>query len=533
MASSQTSTQTQKEMIIDGRIFARSVLVERTANENEDVELMEFIISKVKQQGIYRLVSSHSTVFDKKIVEDFYLNAAMSIFSPNQGGGVREITSSVNGIDICINQALLEKLFKLPSDGLKLEELEGYGTTEFLAAYWSFFVGDRNNKATHVSCHKRNFLLQFVFLHDLFRMMTAIMAGERINWCQVILKRIHEECTKPVTQKKSFGVILHYILEKCGVIPSRSARKVWTGKFIGGSPSSIFNKGSLIANRLFPGMLPLSENPRDVSSKPESKKRKRSSHSKTTIEPAVEKPRKKKLRKLAQSNPTVDHATDTIDATAAQPAQANILQGPTPVEEAPLALITEGTDFVHFGDLQWRQEQEQLFQASMEDNVFAAIKRLAEPSPHYKVSGNRPKFHDPRINWKNSIHCPSAIELPTHRHPTEDEVRKWRKNEVMRYLVKLTRESIILNSCKTLVDAAQQFTKLLEEGNLPLQLSLKRKHQRGEKLTHENDWIMSYDKAADASARYRNKGKEAITKFWKGSPNDPDKRSWRHDNYRR
>ncbi|KAL6518354.1 hypothetical protein OROGR_018856 [Orobanche gracilis] len=367
MASSQTSTQTQKEMIIDGRIFARSVLVERTANENEDVELMEFIISKVKQQGIYRLVSSHSTVFDKKIVEEFYLNAAMSIFSPNQGGGVREITSSVKGIDICINQALLEKLFKLPSDGLKLEELEGYGTTEFLAAYWSFFVGDRNNKATHVSCHKRNFLLQFVFLHDLccrtlenrtgafemctnlrFRMMTAIMAGERINWCQVILKRLHEECLKPVTQKKSFGVILHYILEKCGVIPSRSARKVWTGKFIGGSPSSIFNKGSLIANRLFPGMLPLADNPRDAASKPSteeksSKKRKRSSHSKTAIEPAIEKPRKKKLRKLAQSNPTVDHSTDTIDATAAQPAQANILQGPTPVEEAPLALITEGT----------------------------------------------------------------------------------------------------------------------------------------------------------------------------------------------
>ncbi|KAL6498977.1 hypothetical protein OROGR_028155 [Orobanche gracilis] len=402
MASSQTSTQTQKEMIIDGRIFARSVLVERTTNENEDVELMEFVVSKVKQQGLYRLVSSHSTVFDKKIVEDFYLNAAVSIFSLNQEGGVREITSSVNGVDICINQALLEKLFKLPSDGLRLEELEGHGTPEFLAAYWSFFVGDKNNSSTRVSCHKKNFLLQFVFLHDLccrtlenrtgafemctnlrFRMMTAIMAGERVNWCQVILKRIHEECTKPVTQKKSFGVILHYILEKCGVVPSRSARKVWTGKFIGGSPSSIFNKGSTVANRLFPGMLPLADNPRDASSRPsteeKSRKRKRSSHSKTTMEPAVEKPQKKKLRKLAQSKPTVDHTTVTIYATAAQPAQTNILQGPTPVEEAPLALITEGTG------------EQTLFQI----DVDQAMERVA------KWKSNRVSPYDTLYNWSD------------------------------------------------------------------------------------------------------------------------------------
>ncbi|KAL6494236.1 hypothetical protein OROGR_031036 [Orobanche gracilis] len=364
MASSQTSTQAQKEMIIDGRIFARPVLIERTNNENEDVDLMEFVVSKVKQQGIYRLVSSHSEVFDKKIIEEFYLNAAVSLFSLNLGGGVREISSSVNGVEICLNQALLEKLYKLPSDGLKFEELEGYGTPEFLADYWSFFVGDKNNKSTHVSCHKKNFLIKFVFLHDLccrilenrtgafemctnlrFRMMTAIMAGERVNWCQIILKRIHEECAKPMSQKKSFGVIIHYILEKCGVIPSRSARKIGVGKFIGGSPSSIYNKDSPTANRVLPRMLPLSENSRDVSSKPatveKSKKRKRSSHSKSTAELAVEKPMKKKLRKLVKSKPTVDQ--DTVTAQAAQPAQPNILQGPTPVEEAPLALITEGT----------------------------------------------------------------------------------------------------------------------------------------------------------------------------------------------
>ncbi|KAL6496534.1 hypothetical protein OROGR_029792 [Orobanche gracilis] len=149
MASSQTSTQAQKEMIIDGRIFARPVLIERTNNENEDVDLMEFVVSKVKQQGIYRLVSSHSEVFDKKIIEEFYLNAAVSLFSLNLGGGVHEISSSVNSVEICLNQALLEKLYKLPSDGLKFEELEGYGTPEFLAAYWSFFVGDKNNKPTH------------------------------------------------------------------------------------------------------------------------------------------------------------------------------------------------------------------------------------------------------------------------------------------------------------------------------------------------------------------------------------------------
>ncbi|KAL6534953.1 hypothetical protein OROGR_013628 [Orobanche gracilis] len=79
----------------------------------------------------------------------------------------------------------------------------------------------------------------------------------------------------------------------------------------------------------------------------------------------------------------------------------------------------------------WRQEQEQLFEASMEDSISAAIKRLAEPSPHYRVIGSRPEFHDPHVNWKKSIHSLSAINLPTDCHPTEDEVRKWRKNEVM------------------------------------------------------------------------------------------------------
>ncbi|KAL6552883.1 hypothetical protein OROHE_008247 [Orobanche hederae] len=41
-----------------------------------------------------------------------------------------------------------------------------------------------------------------------FRMMVAIMFGEPVNWCQVILKRLQEEVSKPLSQKKSFGLLL-------------------------------------------------------------------------------------------------------------------------------------------------------------------------------------------------------------------------------------------------------------------------------------------------------------------------------------
>ncbi|KAL6494190.1 hypothetical protein OROGR_030991 [Orobanche gracilis] len=165
----------------------------------------------------------------------------------------------------------------------------------------------------------------------------------------------------------------------------------------------------------------------------------------------------------------------------------------------------------------------------MEEKVFAAIERLAKPSSsQQRVNGSRPKFHDPNIDWRNKIHYPTVIELPKHRHPSKEEVRKWRKNEVLRYFVKLTRESPILKQCKTLTEAANLFNKMLDEGKLPLQLLCIARHRRGERMTHEDDWILVFVKEPNIRELYRLRGQEALTKFWKGHANDPDVQPWRH-----
>ncbi|KAL6570875.1 hypothetical protein OROGR_000425 [Orobanche gracilis] len=169
----------------------------------------------------------------------------------------------------------------------------------------------------------------------------------------------------------------------------------------------------------------------------------------------------------------------------------------------------------------------------MEENIIAAIERMAVPLSHYKVSGKRHEFFDPNVEWKSIINYPKVFDLPAHCHPTADEVKRWRKNELMRYFVKLTRESTYFNKCKTLAEAAQRFTQMLEEGNLPMQLVAKRKHERHEKITHEDDWILAFDKSPEGRAIYKYRGPEALTKFWKGHMNDPDTRPWRHDTYRR
>ncbi|KAL6570855.1 hypothetical protein OROGR_000405 [Orobanche gracilis] len=162
-------------------------------------------------------------------------------------------------------------------------------------------------------------------------------------------------------------------------------------------------------------------------------------------------------------------------------------------------------------------------------SASAAIERLAKPSSsQQRVTGSRPEFHDPNIDWRNKIHYPTAIDLPKHRHPNEDEVRKWRKNEVLRYFVKLTRESTFFKQCKTLTEAANLFNKMLDEGKMPLQLLYIARHNRVEKLTHEDDWILAFVKEPNIRELYRLRGQEALTKFWRGHANDPDTRPWRH-----
>ncbi|KAL6536073.1 hypothetical protein OROHE_012917 [Orobanche hederae] len=226
MASSQTSSHSQKrDQIIDGRLFSRSTVMDRIISEVEDDDNMEKIISKIEEQGLYRLGRFHPELYDELIVEDFYRVATVKAHSCKHGGGIISISAFVQNISICINQDLLVSMFGLPSDGLTMEELESFGSDELLTAYWGLFTGKSSNKDVHPSCPKKKFCLPFVFLHDFccriienrtgafdtctnlrFRMMIAILYGEKVNWSQIALKRLSEEVSKPHSQKKSFGL---------------------------------------------------------------------------------------------------------------------------------------------------------------------------------------------------------------------------------------------------------------------------------------------------------------------------------------
>ncbi|KAL6560082.1 hypothetical protein OROHE_006320 [Orobanche hederae] len=318
MASSQTSSHSQKrDQIIHGRLFSRSTVTDRIISEVEDDGSMESIISKIKEQGLYRLGRSHTETYDKLIVEEFYRVASVKAHSRKHGGGIISISTSVQGISICINQELLESMFGLPSEGLTMEELESFGSDELLTAYWGLFTGKSSNKDVHPSCPTKKFCLPYVFLHYFccriienrtgafdnctnlrFRMMIAILYGEKVNWSQIVLKRLSEEVSKPHSQKKSFGLLLNNILTRSRVRQSKHAKKIGTGKFIGGYKPSAYHQAGPTANRPFLNLMPSAKNPRGVSSNisvaedESSRKRKRSvSDSKS---PLVE---KKKHRK--------------------------------------------------------------------------------------------------------------------------------------------------------------------------------------------------------------------------------------------
>ncbi|KAL6560922.1 hypothetical protein OROHE_006101 [Orobanche hederae] len=254
MSSSQTTsfTEKKKETIIDGRLFVQSVVMERIQNENDDVAAMEFVVSRIEQSGLFNLGRQYSELYDESLVEEFYQEASVRFRSEKKGGGVAEISASIRVVEIRINRHLLEDLFSLPSSGLKLEELESFGSEDLLSSFWCIFIGDMADKKVHPSCHKRRFTLPFVYLHDFccrvvenrtgafemctnlrFRMMVAILFGEPINWCQIILKRLQEEVSKPLSQKKSFGLLLTNIFSCLDVPFAMNSKKIGPGKFIG------------------------------------------------------------------------------------------------------------------------------------------------------------------------------------------------------------------------------------------------------------------------------------------------------------
>ncbi|KAL6580002.1 hypothetical protein OROMI_008026 [Orobanche minor] len=273
-ANESTLRYERGDHIIDGRLFSRSTVMDRIISEVEDDESMERIISKIEEQGLYCLGRSHPELYDELIVEEFYRVATVKAHYRKHGGGIISISTSIQDISICINQELLVSMFGLPSDGLTMEELESFGSDELLTAYW-------------------------------------------------VLKRLSDEASKPHSQKKSFGLLLNNILTRLGVRQSKYAKKIGTGKFIGGFKPSSYHQAEPTANRPFLNLMPSAKNPRGISSKSSdaeeesSKKRKRSvSDSKS---PLVEKKKHKKASK-SKARGTVTDPVIIKDVPAVQPA---------------------------------------------------------------------------------------------------------------------------------------------------------------------------------------------------------------------
>ncbi|KAL6588241.1 hypothetical protein OROMI_001219 [Orobanche minor] len=242
MASSQISSLSlkKKHSIIGGRIFTRSFVLERVHLESDDVDTMELIISRIRQQGLYHLGSLHSELYDERIIEKFYLDASIKFISLKRGGDMSDITAKFRGVEIRLDLELLKNIYRLPYDGLKMEELETFESQERLTAYLGLFIGDGFGQEHPSVLPQEN-----IYLHDFccpmienrtgafemcinmhFQMMVAIMSGERVNWCQIILKRLQEEDDKPDTQTKSFSLILNHILTKCDVPQSIGVKKI-------------------------------------------------------------------------------------------------------------------------------------------------------------------------------------------------------------------------------------------------------------------------------------------------------------------
>ncbi|KAL6552754.1 hypothetical protein OROHE_008118 [Orobanche hederae] len=383
MASSQTPsfTEKKKESIIDGRLFVKSVIMEIIQNENDDFAAMEHVVSRIEQRGLFNLGSQHSELYDESLVEEFYQEASVRFRSVKKGGDVAEISVTIRGVEIRINHHLLEDLFSLASSGLKIR-----------------------------------FVLPFVYLHDFycrvvenhtgafemctnlrFRMMVAIMFGEPMNCCQIILKRLQEKVSKPLSQKKSFGLLLTNIFSCLDVPFSMNAKNIGPGKFIGGSKPTAFNKDVIPSDRPSVSELPQSENLRDVTKKSKalsSKKRKHSVSDKKSPPTAPEK-KKKKLRKAHKPKPTDVTAThveaeDTENAEVAQPTALN-LQGATPAEEVVTATSADPELMAAMTDDQLLAKvagtgESTAFPDSIIPSPIRVSTPVQDPSPHRELS---------------------------------------------------------------------------------------------------------------------------------------------------
>ncbi|KAL6562925.1 hypothetical protein OROHE_005512 [Orobanche hederae] len=141
----------------------------------------------------------------------------------------------------------------------------------------------------------------------------------------------------------------------------------------------------------------------------------------------------------------------------------------------------------------WRLQKEAELNAVFDDSIAAAINRLAVPRQGYRVSGHRPEHHDSSIPWKQLVQAPPKIRLPTDRQPSPEDIKQWKNNKLMR-------------------------------------LAMLSKHKKGDRITHPEDWILSYDKLYEGMDIYLNRGQDALMNWWKDTEFDPRKqRPWRHE----
>ncbi|KAL6568847.1 hypothetical protein OROHE_003588 [Orobanche hederae] len=430
MASSQTShSQKKRDQIIDGHLFSRSTVLNKLHSEVEDTDNMEVIIDKIRDQGLHRIGSSCIGFYDEEIVEEFNQDATVKLYSRKHGGGVHDIRATVQGIRIRIDSSFLKSSYALPSKGMSIEDLETFGSEKLLTSYWGFFTGNKSRKDIHTSCPKKNFCLPFIYLHDFccrivenrtgafdsctnlrYRMMVGILYGEKVDWCQFVLKRLGEEVFKPQSQKKSFGLFLNNLLVNCGVTCSLDAKKIGPSKFLGGSKPTTYHHAGPLANRPFIRTMTNIQHPRrslEKSSAAEDVSNKRKRSVSDSMSPLTE---KKKLKKDSKSksegtvaNPvTIDDqpSADTADPSSQEAARAEASSSPVPT-----ATLSDQQIFANLENLDSSTQIDSMINSPVRASI-----------PEQDPTHNRAPYPvcDPHLNRNPSpVRDPSPNRVPT------------------------------------------------------------------------------------------------------------------------
>ncbi|KAL6549270.1 hypothetical protein OROHE_009115 [Orobanche hederae] len=187
---------------------------------------------------------------------------------------------------------------------------------------------------------------------------------------------------------------------RSGVRQSKFAKKICTGKYIGGYKPSAYHQAGPTSNRPFLNLMPSAKNPRGTSKKTSqaeesSKKRKRSvSDSKS---PLIEKKKYKKASKPKARGTLTDPVT--INDPAAQPVDHQT-QGETPTVESTTSRPVDPEPT-----------------ASQNDPIFAGLENLSESAAHIESLVSSP------------VRVPIPEQDPTHyrvpspsRDPTPNRV---------------------------------------------------------------------------------------------------------------